>query len=254
MVRLILCGVNGKMGQVIKDAVKKDDTFEIVAGVDKFPDACDNDFSVYEHADACNEAADVMIDFSRPDALADNLAYVREKGIAIVIATTGFTDEDREAITVASANAPVFFAANMSLGVNLQMQLAKAAAEFLGDAYDIEIVEKHHNQKVDAPSGTALAIAQHINGAFDDDKDFCYGRHTRTDKRGGEIGIHAVRGGTITGEHDVIFAGTDEVITISHSAQSKKIFATGALRAAAFMAGKPPGLYDMNDLIEDGEK
>lgn len=249
MTNIIICGVNGKMGQVLADAADRTDGLQVVAGVDKFPDVCQNEFPVYSSILNCREKADVVIDFSRPEALARNLEYVMEKRIPIVIATTGFSDEEKKMIRAASEQTPVFFSANMSLGVNLQMNLAKKAAEFLGEAYDIEIIEKHHNQKVDAPSGTALAIAEYINGAFVDAKEFVFGRHTKTKKRGREIGIHAVRGGTITGDHDVIFVGTDEIIEVNHKAQSKQIFAFGALRAAMFIATKPAGFYDMNDLI-----
>ena len=254
MTRLIICGVNGKVGQVLADAADRTDGVEVVAGVDKFPDVIQNDFPVYRKIADCREDAEIVIDFSRPEVLGEILAFVEEKQIPVVIATTGFSSKEKKRIAKAAKDVPVFFSANMSLGVNLQMNLAKKAAEFLGEDFDIEIVEKHHNQKVDAPSGTALAIAEYINEAFDDKKEFVNGRHTRTEKRGREIGLHAVRGGTITGDHTVMFIGEDEIIEINHFAQSKQIFANGALRAAAFVIGKPAGLYDMNDLIRDGKE
>lgn len=249
MIKLIICGANGKVGQVLADAAAKTDGMTVIAGVDKFPNACKNDFPVYERIADCPEKADAIIDFSRPEALSANLTYATQSNTPIVIATTGFSEQEKEQICKASKNVPIFFSANMSLGVNLQMELAKKAAEFLGEAYDIEIIEKHHNQKVDSPSGTALAIAEYINGAFEDKKCFIYGRHSRTEKRGREIGIHGVRGGTITGEHNVMFIGTDEIIEVNHIAQSKYIFAFGSLRAASFLVDQPAGLYNMNDLI-----
>ena len=237
------------MGQVLIDTAKANEDLRVVAGVDKFPDAASHDFPVYSQIDACTENADVIIDFSRPDALDMNLAYAREKNIPLVIATTGFANDGKKTIVEAAKSIPIFMSANMSLGVNLQIELAKTAATFLGESFDIEIIEKHHNQKVDAPSGTALAIAEKINEAFADLKEFVYGRHPESEKRDREIGIHAVRGGTLSGEHDVLFIGKDETIEINHIAQSRQIFAFGALRAARFMIGKRAGLYNMNDII-----
>ena len=251
MTKIIISGANGKMGQVLKAAAATTDDMCVVAGIDKFPDTIKNSFTVFPTVFDCTEKADVIIDFSRPDALADNLSFAKQNGLSIVIATTGFNDEEKKMIKEASKDIPVFFSANMSLGVNLQMQLSKKAAAFLGESYDIEIVEKHHNQKEDAPSGTALAIADCINETFSEPKEYEFGRHTTTQKRGREIGLHAVRGGTISGEHCVLFIGTDEIIEINHIAQSKQIFAYGAIRAAKFIAGKPAGLYDMNDIIAD---
>ena len=251
MTNIIICGANGKMGHVLADAASKIDDVFIVAGVDKFPDSAQHDFPIYKSISDCMDKADMIIDFSRPDALAANLSYAKQNGLSIVIATTGFSKDDIALIHETTKTVPIFFSANMSLGVNLQMGLSKKAAEFLGDAYDIEIVEKHHNQKVDAPSGTALAIADCINEAFIDPKPYVYGRHSTTEKRGSEIGIHAVRGGTIAGEHSVIFIGTDEIIEVNHIAQSKQVFAFGALRAAQFLSTKPVGLYNMNDIIAE---
>jgi len=249
MINIVICGANGKMGQFVAQAASISDNMKVCCGVDLFADAKKNEFPVYERINMCREIPDVIIDFSRPDALDANLKFACANGVAIVIATTGFTDDDKVKISEAAKKAPIFFTANMSLGVSLQMELAKKAAEFLGEMFDIEIIEKHHNQKVDSPSGTALAIAEHINSAFESPKEFVYGRHSKTEKRGREIGIHGVRGGTIVGEHTVIFAGTDEVIEIKHSAQSKQVFAYGAIRAAEFLVNKPAGLYGMSDIL-----
>lgn len=247
---IVICGANGKMGQMVAQAVSDSKDMNVCCGVDLYPDAMQNDFPVVKYIEECEAPFDVIIDFSRPETLESNLAFAVKKNAAIVICTTGFSDDDKTKITQAANKTPVFFSANMSLGVNLQMALAKTAAAFLGNAFDIEIIEKHHNQKVDAPSGTALAIAEQINEAFDNDKEYVYGRHSKTDKRGAEIGIHGVRGGTIVGEHTVLFAGTDEIIEIKHAAQSRNVFAQGALAAAKFLVGKPAGLYGMNDMIE----
>ncbi len=247
--KIIVCGANGRMGQVIAENATRSTDIHIVAGVDKMPDIKSNGFPVYADIFDCREAADVMIDFSSPDALGANIVYAKHNGLPLVIATTGFTDSEKTQIKEAAAQIPVFFSANMSVGVNLQIELARRAASFFGEDCDIEIVERHHNQKTDSPSGTALAIAEGINDALMVPKPFVCGRCTRTDKRGREIGIHAVRGGTIPGDHSVMFIATDEIIEIHHTAQSRQIFALGALKAAAFLCGKPPGLYSMNDLI-----
>lgn len=249
MINLLICGANGKMGQTVAKFAASSDDMCVCAGVDKMPDAVPNDFPVYADIFDCREAADVIIDFSRPDALDANLRYALTNNIPIVICTTGYSDEEKVKIKNSAVQIPLFFSANMSLGVNLQMELSRKAAAFLGEDCDIEIVEKHHNQKVDSPSGTALAIAEVINDALMAPKPFVCGRCTRTEKRGREIGIHAVRGGTIPGEHSVYFIGTDEIVEIKHTAQSRQIFAVGALRAAAFIVDKPAGLYSMNDII-----
>lgn len=249
MVHIMICGANGKMGQTLAEAASKTEGVRIVAGVDKFPDSRQNPFPVYAQIEQCREQADVIVDFSRPEALADNMRYAREHNMALIIATTGFSDAEKAKIAEASEHIPVFMSANMSLGVNVQMELSKRAAECLGEAFDIEIIEQHHNQKVDAPSGTALALAEAINETFIDPKELLCGRGKTSPKRGREIGIHAIRGGTLPGEHSVLFIGPDEVLEIRHTAQSRQIFAYGALRAARFIAGKPAGFYNMNDMI-----
>ena len=251
MIKVLISGINGKMGQILSGCIAEDENMVVVAGIDKMPDARQNPFPVYETFSRVIESVDVVIDFSRPEALPDILAFSSKKNIPAVLATTGYSDQDNTMIANASAHIPIFFSANMSLGVNLQMELSKKASEFLGDKFDIEIVEKHHNQKVDAPSGTALAIADKINEAFSGGKQYVYGRtpDVRAKRDVKEIGIHAVRGGTVVGDHDVLFLGNDEVIEIHHRAMSKHIFAEGAIRAAKFIHDKPAGLYSMQDII-----
>ena len=249
MTKVLIVGANGRMGQVLSAAVKSTLGMQVACGVDVFADAVKNEFPVYRSINECAEKPDVIIDFSKPEALKSNLEYAADKGVPIVIATTGLSEEHKSIIDKAAKSVAVFYTANMSLGVSLQMELAKKAAEFLGEDYDIEIVEKHHNQKVDSPSGTALAIADKINEAYADKKEYVFGRHSNNDKRSREIGVHAVRGGTIVGEHTVIFAGTDEIIEIKHSAQSRQIFAYGAIKAANFVVSQPAGLYCMSDML-----
>lgn len=249
MIRILICGANGKMGNALACAAAESKDFRIVAGVDKLQDCADKGFPVYADIFNCRETADVIVDFSRPDALKNNLSYARHNNIPAVIATTGFEVREKQLIKEASSQVPIFFSANMSVGVNLQIELARKAATFFGDECDIEIIEKHHNQKADSPSGTALAIAQAINDSLMAPKKLVFGRNALTCGRGQEIGIHSVRGGTIAGDHTILFASPDEIIEIKHHAQSRRIFALGALRAAAFICGKPSGLYDMNNLI-----
>lgn len=249
MTDIILVGACGKMGGVIADVVKNRDDCRIVAGVDKFAKECA--FPVYENISQVQEKADVIIDFSHPSALEDLLKYATSTNTSLVIATTGYDEGQKETIKAASENAPIFFTYNMSMGINLLANLAKKAAEILGDDFDIEIVEKHHNQKIDAPSGTALMLADAICDVKPNPMKYEYDRHSKREKRTkNEIGLHAIRGGTIVGEHDIIFAGRDEIITLSHSARSKEIFAVGAVNAAVYMKGKSAGLYDMKELID----
>lgn len=253
MINALICGANGKLGQEVAACALKNENIEIVAGVDKYH-GIQNSFPVYDEINEVQEKVDVIIDFSRPDCLEPCLKYSEMTGACLVIATTGYTAQHKELIHKYSQNVPIFFAANMSLGVNLQMELSKNAAEFLGNDFDIEIIEKHHNLKVDAPSGTALAIAENINNVFLGSKEFKYGRTPSDGRREGkEMGIHAVRGGTVVGEHEVGFYGNDEIITITHRALSKQIFAMGALRAAEFLVDKPAGLYCMADIIAESK-
>ncbi len=247
MTKIIMNGCSGKMGQVISRIVAEDEACEIVAGFD-ISDQGTNSYPVYTNPADFTGEADVVIDFSHPDSLEKLLDYCKSRKLPVIVATTGLSNQQKNIMEAASVSIPVFFSANMSLGINLLIDLAKKAAKLLGESFDIEIIEKHHNQKIDAPSGTALAIADAI--AEDMDAEYVYDRHTSRKKRKkSEIGIHAVRGGTIVGEHTVIFAGTDEIIELKHQAASKEIFAVGAVKAAKFLVGKTPGMYCMNDLI-----
>ena len=250
MVRLIINGANGFMGQVVANIAKQDPDVHVVCGVDMFPARFKNDFPVYASYDMVIEKADVLIDFSRPEALPSIIDYVKSSGIAAVLCTTGYSKDEQARIDEAAKSCTLFQSANMSLGVNIQMDLIRQVAEFLGHDYDIEIVEKHHNRKVDAPSGTALALADVLNDAFNSDMNYVCGRHTRTDKRENiDIGIHAVRGGTVVGEHEVLFLGNDEIIEVNHKALSRQVFAAGAVRAAKFIVGKPAKMYEMADIL-----
>lgn len=250
MTRIILTGCCGKMGHVIQSIVSSRNDCEIVAGVDVY-DSKDCDFPVYSSISEVEQEADSLIDFSNPSLLDSILEYGKSTNTSLVIATTGYDDCQKKQIELASKECAVFFTYNYSMGVNLLASLAKKAVEVLGDGFDIEIIEKHHNQKIDAPSGTALMLADAINEEVDNRMKYEYDRHSKREKRTkNEIGIHAVRGGTIVGEHEIIFAGRDEIITLSHSARSKEIFAVGAVNAAVFMTGKERGMYDMSQLIK----
>ena len=250
MTRIILTGCCGKMGHVIQSIVSSRNDCEIVAGVDVY-DSKDCDFPVYSSINEVEQEADAVIDFSNPSLLDSILEYGKSTNTSLIIATTGYDDCQKKQIELASKECAVFFTYNYSMGVNLLASLAKKAVEVLGDGFDIEIIEKHHNQKIDAPSGTALMLADAINEEVDNRMKYEYDRHSKREKRTkNEIGIHAVRGGTIVGEHEIIFAGRDEIITLSHSARSKEIFAVGAVNAAVFMTGKERGMYDMSQLIK----
>lgn len=247
---IILSGCNGKMGKVIANCVNQRTDCKITAGVDILLKKYSN-FDVFNGFDKLNRRADVIIDFSHPSTLGKLLKYAVHTKTPAVIATTGLSDEQIDLIKNASTKIPIFFSANMSLGINLIRQLAVKAAKVLGDSFDIEIIEAHHNQKIDAPSGTALMLADAISSEIPNDCIYEFDRHSKRAKREkNEIGIHAVRGGTIVGEHEIIFAGHDEIVKISHSAMSKEIFATGSVNAALFLCGKPAGLYSMSDLID----
>ena len=252
MINIALVGVNGKMGQVICRILEGSQTMKIAYGIDINTEAR-NSFPVYSSFSEAKESCDAVIDFSHPSSLEKTLDYVVSNKKGLVLATTGLSSEQMEHVHKASEKTAVFFSANMSLGVNLLIELAKKATSLLEESFDIEIIEKHHNQKIDAPSGTALAIADAINETSEKSNEYIYDRHSTRKKRSkNEIGIHAVRGGTIVGEHSVIFAGTDEIIELKHTATSKEIFAVGAVKAAAFIADKKPGFYNMNNLIAGG--
>jgi len=249
MTRIILSGCSGAMGRNVTQVAASRDNCSIVAGIDiRLPEAAK--YPVFTSLAECTVEADVIVDFSAPAALDGLLAYAEKKNIPLVLCATGYSDEQLAAIREASNRIAIFKTGNLSLGINLLIRLAEKAASVLGEDFDIEIVEKHHNQKVDAPSGTALMIADAISDTLEERPHYVYDRHSRRMKRDkDEIGIHAIRGGTITGQHEVIFAGHNEVVTITHTAESKGVFATGAVNAAIFMAGKPAGMYDMNDLL-----
>ncbi len=249
MTNIAICGANGKMGKTVYNCIKERDDCKVVAGIDLFTEKY-ADFPIVSKPSELEVKPDVIIDFSNPASLDGLLSYCLTTGTPIVVASTGYSDEQITKIKSASEQIPVFFTFNMSLGINLLVELAKKAASVLGNQFDVEIVEKHHNQKIDAPSGTAIMLANAINETLDNSKHYVYDRHSRRQKREkSEIGMHAIRGGTIVGEHDVIFAGHDEVITLSHSAASKTVFAEGSVNAAIFLKDQPAGLYDMSMLI-----
>lgn len=251
MYRLIMHGCNGRMGQVISNLVAADEEACIVAGIDARDDG-HNGYPVFTDIESCDVEADALIDFSAALAVDALLDYCEKRKLPCVLCTTGLSKEQLEKVEETSKKVAILKSANMSLGINLLLKLLKEAAGVLAPAgFDIEIVEKHHNQKVDAPSGTALALADSINEEFDGAYEYVYDRSQVRQKRDKkEIGISAVRGGTIVGDHDVIFAGADEVITFSHTAYSKAVFGKGAVQAAKFLAGKPAGMYDMSDVID----
>lgn len=250
MTKIILSGCCGKMGKAITACVNNRTDCEIVAGVDLLCESLS--YPVFKSFDEINIDADVIIDFSHPSVLESLLKYAKESKTPAVIATTGLNEQQIQLIKDTSKDIALFFSANMSIGVSLVSELAKKAAKVLQGSFDIEIVEAHHNQKIDAPSGTALMLADSISEALDDKPIYEFDRHSKRMKRTkNEIGIHAVRGGTIVGEHEIIFAGPDEVIKISHSAYSKQLFANGSVNAGIYIAGKDAGFYSMKDLVND---
>ena len=250
MVKIIMHGCNGHMGQVISGIVEKDPDAEIVAGID-IADQGKNSYPVFTDIDACQVEADAIIDFSSAMATDKLLEYSAARQIPVVLCSTGLSQEQLAKVEETSRKVAVLKSANMSLGINTLLKLVQDAAKVLAAAgFDMEIVEKHHRLKLDAPSGTALALADSINEAMDNQYHYVYDRSQKREKRDDkEIGISAVRGGTIVGEHEIIFAGQDEVIEFKHTAYSKAIFGKGAVEAAKFLAGKPAGRYDMSDVI-----
>ncbi len=250
MLNVLLHGCNGKMGQAVTNAAANREDLKIICGVDPYGTS-NYTYPVYDSFDKVTEKIDVIIDFSNP-ALIENLCKYADKNfIPAVICTTGLNEEQKAMVDALSNKVAVFSSGNMSLGINLLIELSKRATAILGEDFDIEIIEKHHNQKLDAPSGTALMIADGISEIRVDDPRYTYDRHAYRMKRSkSEIGIHSVRGGTIVGEHSVIFAGNDEVLTLTHQAQSKALFANGALPAAVFTAAQPAGLYNMGDMLK----
>ena len=250
MTKIIMLGCNGRMGLMITDMVKQDDECTIVAGID-IVDNRDNGYPVYTKLADCDVEADAIIDFTSATDFESRMDYAVDKQIPIIECSTGLSEEQMDYLKKTSEKVAVLKSANMSLGINLLMKLLKeAAVKLAGDGFDVEIVEKHHNQKLDAPSGTALALADSINEAMGNEYEYVYDRSQVRKKRDAkEIGISAVRAGTIVGEHEVIFAGLDEVIEFKHTAYSKAVFGKGAVQAAKFLAGREPGLYDMQDVI-----
>ena len=258
MINILLSGCNGRMGRTIVNTVKKSEQyrFVIIAGIDIYRiDGQADNFPIFEKLPDYDGEADVIVDFTNhtvPNATETLLNYAVNEKIPLVIATTGHSETDKEAIKSAAASIPIFMSGNMSLGINLISVLAQKAAAVLGVNFDVEIIEKHHNQKLDAPSGTALMLAEAVSETLPYNPKYKYDRHSERKIRDtDEIGIHSIRGGTIVGEHEVIFAGKDEVVTISHSAASRDVFAHGALRAAEFIIDKPAGMYNMIDIVNE---
>ena len=250
MTNIILCGCSGRMGEAVSKLVCERTDVNIVAGVDVNTSAQVSGFPVYQAISEFPGKADVIVDFSHHSTLPSLLAYATEKNIPLVVCTTGHTEDEIMLMKNASQRVAVFFSGNMSIGINLIMELCRQAAKALGEGFDVEIIEKHHNKKLDAPSGTALMLANAVKDERED-AEYVYDRHSvRRQRSPSEIGIHSVRGGTIVGEHEVIFAGNNELITISHSAMSREIFAAGAIRAATFIVGKSAGFYNMSDVIK----
>ena len=249
MVKVAIVGCNGKMGYFVAASVESNPNAQTVFGIDAFGEN-KHSFPVYKSFDEAAEKPDVIIDFSNPAALDGMLSYAVENSVPCVICTTGYSAEQVEQIQKASERIAIFYSGNMSLGINLLIELSKQAAKVLGDTFDIEIVEKHHNLKVDAPSGTALMLADALSATLEQEPQYVYNRQCYRKKREkNEIGIHSVRGGTIVGEHEVIFAGHDEVVTLTHQAQSKEVFAAGAVNAAVFLTSQEAGMYNMGNLL-----
>ena len=250
MVKIIMHGCNGHMGQVISGLVEKDPEAEIVAGID-IADQGKNSYPVFTNIEECQVEADAVIDFSSPKAFGRLMDFCEKRNLPVVLCTTDVNEEQLARVEESAKKIPVLKSANMSLGINTLLKLVQDAARVLATAgFDMEIVEKHHNLKVDAPSGTALALADSLNEAMDNQYHYVYDRSQRREQRDSkQIGISAVRGGTIVGEHEVIFAGPDEVIEFKHTAYSKAVFGKGAVEAAKFLAGKQAGRYDMSDVI-----
>ena len=251
MVKMIMHGCNGRMGQVISSICQEDSDIQIVAGIDPY-DGIENSYPVFQRIEDCKVEADVVVDFAAASAVDSLLKYCVQHQLPVVLCTTGLSEEQNRKVEEAGRKTAVLKSANMSLGINVLMELLQKAARILAPAgFDMEIVEKHHNQKVDAPSGTALALADSINEALENAYQYKYDRTQERKKREkNEIGIQAVRGGSIVGEHEVIFAGVDEVITFSHTAYSRAVFGKGAVQAAKYLAGKPAGKYDMGNVVD----
>ena len=248
MIKILLNGCNGKMGKIVNEIANKNSNLLIVAGVDS--NLSNNTYPVYENISKCMEELDVILDFSRASALNDLLDFASINKTPLVLCTTGYSEKQVELIKLVSSKLPIFRSANMSIGINVINNILKNISELLYNDFDIEIIEKHHNEKVDAPSGTALMLASTIKEAISEETRFIYGREGTCKRSHKEIGIHAIRGGSIVGEHDIIFAGQGEVIEIKHSALSRDVFAVGALKACQFISKKEPGMYSMDDVLK----
>jgi 4-hydroxy-tetrahydrodipicolinate reductase len=248
MLRILLSGCNGKMGKIVTEVAKKNNNLIITAGVDSNKE--NKPYPVYEEISKCTEELDVILDFSRPSALMELLDFASINNTPLVLCTTGYSNEQLELIKIASSKTPVFRSANMSIGINVINNILKNISELLYKDFDIEIIEKHHNEKVDAPSGTALLLANTIKETISEETVFINGRDGIAKRTHNEIGIHAIRGGNIVGDHQVIFAGQGEIIEIKHTAISRDVFAVGALKACEFIFGKEPGMYSMNDILK----
>lgn len=249
MIKIIIHGSSGKMGKVLQRLIEQEPELEIIAGIDRVLEGL-SPFKLYATPAECSHKADVIIDFSHHTAIADLLDYCIRTKTPVIVATTGLGDQERALIKQASAEIPVFYSANMSLGISAIAKALRELMPALEADFNVEIIEKHHNMKKDSPSGTALLLADTINEACRDKKDFIYGRHGKTDScKITDLGIHAVRGGSIPGEHTILFAGPDEMIEITHTALSREIFARGAIKAAKFLTTRENGLYSMNDLV-----
>lgn len=252
MIKIGISGCNGAMGRVLTETANQLDDITIVFGIDRNPELYNTEYPVYESGLKADKDCDIIIDFSHPSNLEDILKFCIQHKAGLVLATTGISINQETRIKEVSNHIPIFKSSNTSLGVNLIIDLVKKAAGILSEDFDIEIIEKHHNKKIDAPSGTAYMIANAINEELNNSLVYNLGRSGSSSKREkNELGIHALRGGTIPGEHTVIFAGMDEIIEIKHSALSKKIFAEGAIKAAKYIKNKEPGLYSMKDLIDE---
>ncbi|MBC8060755.1 MAG: 4-hydroxy-tetrahydrodipicolinate reductase [Clostridiaceae bacterium] len=253
MINIILNGCGGKMGKTITSSITNFPNLNIVAGIDAYYNGVEK-YPIFENISKCNIKANVVLDFSRPDSLESIIKFCIEKNLPLVLCTTGFTEEQIDIINTTSKSIPIFRSGNMSLGINVVNSILKQVSALLYDGFDIEIIEKHHNQKVDAPSGTALLLADTIKASILEETSYIKGRDGIAKRQHNEIGIHAIRGGNIIGEHSVIFAGQGEVIEIKHEALSRDVFAVGALKACGFIQGKLPGMYNMDDLINQSIK
>lgn len=247
MVRILLSGCSGKMGKTISDLVTNFPELTIAAGIDK--NISPREYPVFSNINECNVEVDVILDFSRPDALDDLLTFSFSKRLPLVLCTTGYNEEQLRVMKDNSSHIAIFRSANMSIGINVINNILKQISALLYENYDIEVIEMHHNQKVDAPSGTALLLAETIKNAIPSETDFIYGREGNAKRTETEIGIHAIRGGSIVGDHEILFAGQGEIISLKHTALSRDVFAIGALKACEFMAGKQKGFFSMDDVI-----